>query len=240
MKIISLKINLTDNALTCIECHIFLYQIQVFTRKAQSVNEMIVELGDLKTSEEINQVRSRYGLAELKLDDVPMACESEEIEELGDTYEEEIYEEDVSLNEFEAEDIVNSSENSASKETPNKSRSKPLKENLSDAEKNDDERLFTFKCHVCDVPEFKKMFQLSAHTRSEHDCLPMVKCFCDKHLSTMRGLERHRAKHFPRDSDIRCTECVRSFKTQRGLENHYEKSHGPNKESFICSRKFCH
>lgn len=107
-----------------------------------------------------------------------------------------------------------------------------------DEEKNDDERLFTFKCHVCDVPEFAKMFQLSAHTRSQHNCLPLVKCFCDKMLSTMRGLQRHRAKHFPNETDFRCIECRQTFKTKVGLSKHFDKWHGPNRKMFICSRKF--
>lgn len=98
-----------------------------------------------------------------------------------------------------------------------------------------DENLFCFKCHICDEPEFSRMFQLSAHTRSKHDCLPMVKCFCDKYLSTMRALERHRSKHFPRSSDLRCSDCAKTFKTLRGLDNHFTRWHGPNKSSFICS-----
>lgn len=106
-----------------------------------------------------------------------------------------------------------------------------------DDEKNDDERLFTFKCHACDVPEFAKMFQLSAHTRSQHNCLPLVKCFCDKMLSTMRGLQRHRAKHFPNETDFFCTNCRQTFKTKVGLSKHFDKWHGPNRKMFICSRK---
>lgn len=160
------------------ECNIFIYQIQVFINKAESVSKMIIELEDVTDSEIINQVRKDYGLSIL----LPITCDNEElVEELKDPYDGEIYAEDVAIDSFEDKDV-----HIVSEEVPIRQR-KTLKQ--SDVEKNDDEKLFSFKCHICpDIPEFQKMFQLSAHTRSEHQCLPMVKCFCDKNLSTMRGL----------------------------------------------------
>lgn len=158
------------------ECNIFIYQIQVFISKAESVSKMILELEDVTDSEIINQVRKNYGLSLL----YPIACDIEElVEELKDPYDAEIYAEEVAMDSFEDKEMVN-------EQLPIRQR-KILKQ--SDVEKNDDEKLFSFKCHICpDIPEFQKMFQLSAHTRSQHQCLPMVKCFCDKNLSTMRGL----------------------------------------------------
>jgi Zinc finger, C2H2 type len=100
------------------------------------------------------------------------------------------------------------------------------------------EKYFTFKCHVCDAPEFERMSQLSNHTRKEHDCPPKVKCCCDKILSTQKVLARHRSKHFPSDTDLKCSTCDKVFRTDRGLENHFETCHGSGKKLFICSRKY--
>lgn len=112
-------------------------------------------------------------------------------------------------------------------------------ENLLKVPNEDDEKLFTFICHKCDVAEFDKMYQLSSHTRSKHNCLPQVKCFCDKFISTSKGLMRHRAKHFPKPTDLRCSACNKLFKTHEWLKKHFEKFHGNNKQRFICSREFC-
>lgn len=196
------------------ECNIFLYQIQVFIRKVQLVSSKLHE----PTKAEV-EIASN---AEAN----PVPDNSETSKDFS--YMEEIYEEEEIYDDedFESEQLGSSRTVEAS--------DSPKQQN--DDEKNEDEKLFSFKCHVCEAPEFTKMFQLSAHTRSKHKCLPLVKCFCDKQLSTMRGLQRHRAKHFPRSTDLRCSECGRNFKTQKGLENHFEKWHGPNKETFICSR----
>lgn len=105
--------------------------------------------------------------------------------------------------------------------------------------KTDDEKLFTFKCHICEVPEFIKMHELSSHCRALHSCLPQVKCYCGKNLSTWRRLLIHKAKHFPSETDIRCSErgCNRTFRTQQGRSAHFEKAHGEMKTTFMCTRK---
>jgi hypothetical protein len=131
------------------ECHIFLYQIQVFIKKVQS-QELSIN----------RQVRDQTGSSEL-------------IEE-----KETFIDEDEIVFDIESDQLAENSD------VKNLSASQSK-----DSEKNDDEKLFSFKCHMCHV-EFNKMFQLSAHTRSKHNCLPQVKCFCDKMLSTMRGLSR--------------------------------------------------
>lgn len=200
----------------CMDCSIFLYQIKVFIQKAQSAAELIrnSKIDEPQTQEKFIDKSS------LKI-----------VEEIN--YEEDVYEEETST----IEDTATVEDIQSFEKYEKKNGEKVLI-----SEDDEDEKLFTFACHVCDEPEFTKMFQLSAHTRSAHSCLPQVKCYCDKLLSTMRGLQRHRAKHFPRSSDIRCTQCTRVFKTQKGLNNHFEKSHGPNKAKFICAscgQNFC-
>lgn len=109
---------------------------------------------------------------------------------------------------------------------------------LQRSERDEDEKYFTLQCHVngCEAPEFKRMSQLVSHTRKEHSCPPKVKCYCDKVLSTVRVLFRHRNKHFPSDADFRCSGCRQTFRTKKGLDNHFEKCHGPDKQSFLCSQ----
>lgn len=194
---------------TCMECNIFLYQIQKFMKKVQTQQQ-------LNSEENLNAKILTVTCSNEVLDDECTTLN------LIDEEEESVY---GVLSDPETAQLIEESENKPTKQSNNE-------------EKNDDEKLFIFKCHICDVTEFNKMFQLSAHTRSKHSCLPLVKCFCDKQLSTMRGLQRHRAKHFPNPNDISCHECCKNFKTQKGLQNHFEKWHGPNKDLFICSRKF--
>lgn len=202
------------------ECTIFLYQIQEFMKKTQRISNMMQELNNETNPEAINDVRRRFGLssiAEVEIATNYICDEDEIVEGILEDETDMGYEENQSLA------VCKDQKKNSNQEASNK--------------KINDEKLFTFSCHICDVPEFAKMFQLSTHTRSEHNCLPMVRCFCDKILSTMRALDSHRAKHFPRSTDIRCTECARSFKTEKGVQNHFEKWHGVNKDTFICSRK---
>ncbi|CRK86961.1 CLUMA_CG000777, isoform A [Clunio marinus] len=96
-------------------------------------------------------------------------------------------------------------------------------ERSSISEKNEDEKLFNFHCHVCDHPEFMKMKSLESHCKTVHNCLPQVKCCsddCDSVLSTWRRLMIHKSKHFPNEDDFRCNDCNRAFATIGGLEKH--------------------
>lgn len=61
-------------------------------------------------------------------------------------------------------------------------------------QKTEDEKLFDFTCHVCEL-EFPKMLLLSKHCRTEHNCLPQVVCMCNKTLGTWKRLMIHKRKH---------------------------------------------
>lgn len=195
--------------IACIECNIFIYQISVFLKKTQSVADMMLELSENEKVNGRTKVHSNVNAVEFNGNP-----ETNEDERAVD-------------NETLMETGENASMDAAEASGIQRSRTQCT----------DETKMFTFKCHVCDAPEFKKMFQLSAHTRSEHKCLPMVKCCCDKFLSTMKSLEAHRAKHFPMPSDLKCSQCSRTFRTKRGVENHNEKSHGPLKQLYICARE---
>ncbi|CRK89844.1 CLUMA_CG003425, isoform A [Clunio marinus] len=226
------EISLDDNLQTCMDCNIFLYQIQVFIKKARNVANMMAtlkkEMSSTQSKNEINStVTEKSAEQSCSINNQEQCIKNESIPNIEEIYEEveTIYEEEVmEINDEVKNDDVD----------PDSISQEP--------DQDDDEKMFTFKCHVCDAPEFKKMFQLSAHTRSKHNALPQVKCYCNKYLSTMRGLQRHRAKHFPRKTDIKCIECRQIFKTKAGLDKHFAKRHGPNKKFFICSqcgRNFC-
>ena len=92
--------------------------------------------------------------------------------------------------------------------------------------KTEDEKLFTFRCHVCSNQEFQNMKNLAVHCKESHNCLPQVKCCsndCDSVLSTWRRLMIHKEKHFPNDSQLRCHLCQKVYVTAVGLEKHMEK-----------------
>lgn len=96
---------------------------------------------------------------------------------------------------------------------------------------------FRYICHVCNQ-EFTKICFLSSHTRTEHNELPQVKCFCGKNLATWKRLMIHKRKHFPDKVDVKfeCKPCHLTFKTQAGYDNHMEQRHGPNSQRYICSQ----
>lgn len=101
-------------------------------------------------------------------------------------------------------------------------------------EKSEDEKLFTFQCHICPQLEFINMKLLSLHCKSTHNCLPLVKCCsesCNASLSTWRRLLIHKEKHFPSDDKFRCNECSRFYVSATALAKHIE-SHNFR---FICS-----
>lgn len=100
-------------------------------------------------------------------------------------------------------------------------------------EKTEAEKLFKFKCHICDEPEYTKMFLLKAHCQKLHNCLPSVQCTCGKMLSTWRRLLIHKEKHFPRENcQTKCSDCGLVFANLKNLDNHIEKAH---KNTYVCS-----
>lgn len=101
-------------------------------------------------------------------------------------------------------------------------------------EKTEDEKLFTFQCHLCTQPEFLKMKLLALHCKEIHDCLPLVHCCspdCEAVLSTWRRLLIHKEKHFPNDENLRCPECQKVYVTTAGFNKHMEK----HNLRFVCS-----
>jgi Zinc-finger double-stranded RNA-binding/Zinc finger, C2H2 type len=103
------------------------------------------------------------------------------------------------------------------------------------ATKENIERLFLFKCHVC-CEEFPKMQQLSTHCKSIHNETPLVECVCGKILSSWKRLMDHRARHLKDENEYKCTECKLSYKTQLAYQKHIEKKHGKYEvNKFVCT-----
>ena len=102
-------------------------------------------------------------------------------------------------------------------------------------QKTEDEKLYEFKCHVCDL-EFPKMLLLSAHCKTKHQILPKVLCWCGKSLSTWKRLMAHKTKHIKESGDFNCDDCGSSYKTKSAFEKHREVRHGPNAVKFICAQ----
>jgi hypothetical protein len=89
----------------------------------------------------------------------------------------------------------------------------------------ENEKFFTFQCHICDNLIFSQFRDLQNHTKNVHNALPQVACCsqkCGKILSTWRRLMIHKEKHFPSPSDdvLRCEQCYRIFTTEAGFEKH--------------------
>lgn len=100
-------------------------------------------------------------------------------------------------------------------------------------EKTEDEKLFTFSCHICSQ-EFLKMKLLALHCKEQHNCQPLVRCCsqdCDAVLSTWRRLMIHKENHFPSDENLRCPECQRVYVTLPGFKKHMEK----HNIRYVCS-----
>lgn len=95
------------------------------------------------------------------------------------------------------------------------------------------EKLYSFKCHVCDE-EFSKMQNLTDHCKNLHNVAPQVDCHCGKKLSTWKRLMDHRLRHKGND-ELQCLDCKLIYKTQQAYEKHVEKKHGKNAIKFICS-----
>lgn len=144
------------------------------------------------------------------------------IQEEFEIAEEEVYEFSIKEDSDDSHDITYISEDSHQRAKPG-----------SLAEKTEDEKLFTFQCHLCYHPEFTKMNILSLHCKQVHNSSPRVLCCyaeCGAVLSTWRRLMIHKEKHFPNDDQLRCSECLKVYITPAGLLRHMES----HKLRFIC------
>lgn len=230
----------------CEECYHQLMAIEVFVNKAKNLDRLFTGLTEENESDltvkRLNAYRAHFNLTKM-IDDVQAVkneyyecieykedelevqeeavCEVEEviesIEEIDsmsfnqDDYniaEEEVYLEEVEMSEsYQEPDLQRRI--SRSRELP--------------TEKTEDEKLFTFQCHICSHPEFLKMKLLSMHCRQIHSSLPQVRCCsedCGAVLSTWRRLLIHKEKHFPNEERLRCPECLKVYSTLAGLERH--------------------
>lgn len=84
------------------------------------------------------------------------------------------------------------------------------------------------------LEEFPKMFLLSTHTRSKHNCLPRVACMCGKMLATWDSLLAHHRKHSSDTFEYDCNICNAKFKTRNGLTIHIKFKHTKLPQHFIC------
>jgi hypothetical protein len=166
------------------------------------------------TTEEINEIRIRFGLGVLEVPPITVEDEEEVVESEIEIAVEEYLEEDEELDPT---------------ESPIVARQKRK------IQKSEDEKLYEFKCHVC-RQEFPKMLLLSAHCKTEHQTLPQVLCWCGTALSSWKRLMAHKAKHIKESGDFNCSDCGSSYKTKSAFEKHQEMKHGPNAVKFICAQ----
>lgn len=94
---------------------------------------------------------------------------------------------------------------------------------------------FSLRCHVCNE-EFKKMYFLTTHTQTAHDCLPRVPCKCGRFIGSTKALIDHYENHIANNVNFRCTDCNKSYKTQTHYNNHMMTHHSQSDKSD--NRKF--
>lgn len=196
--------------------------------RACAIQEMFNELNQHQgenplSLEELNLVRTHFGLSQCTefveddLEGVTVQPNSEIKEEID-------------------QDVVQfidecGSEIDDKQETSNSKRKSYHKRNL---EKTESEKLYEFKCHICDL-EFPKMQLLSVHCRSIHQTSPKVLCWCGAILSTWKRLMAHKSKHIKEDDEYGCKNCKISYKTKSAFEKHNILKHGPDAVKFMCS-----
>jgi hypothetical protein len=221
----------TDNIRICRECNDQILQFDDLINKAKYLDRLFDGLSEenvaeltllrLNTYREHFKLKEKIEFIEYKVEEVEQEIEYETIERIEESYEEEeIIQEDYGVAEEIYLEPVEEDESLESEEVmfpqdpqqyfTSHTRKKPRKSDS--LEKNEDEKLFTFQCHICSEPEFINMKLLTIHCKSEHNCLPLVKCCseeCDASLSTWRRLLIHKDKHFPDNEKLRCGECNR-------------------------------
>ncbi|CRL07503.1 CLUMA_CG020469, isoform A [Clunio marinus] len=212
--------------LICLDCVRFLNNLSIFKTKAQMLQSMFKELrdySDLHSTElsenELNTFRSRFGLKKINGSgekDIHIEKE-EEIHEFVMPSEEDHHKESGIDQIIEIKSI---------KEITNR---KTKEKN----EQTDTEKLYEFKCHVCNE-EFTKMPLLTRHCHAVHQTTPQVLCFCGTFLSSWKRLMAHKSKHIKDDNGFKCNKCSISYKTLSAYEKHLNTKHGPNAVKFIC------
>lgn len=185
----------------------------------------------------LNAYRAHFNLPTLCEEEVFLIPEADE----GQTLETEILEEEAILEAIEQEDYVNEEEvvyitDDAEEELDEDiiyiAHEEDADPNIS-KQKTDDERFFSFTCHLCEHTEFPKMKQLSQHCKSIHGSLPKVQCCfagCGSVLSTWRRLLIHKEKHFPNSDRLHCPTCQKAYTSNKALQIHVET----HKNQFIC------
>jgi hypothetical protein len=93
-----------------------------------------------------------------------------------------------------------------------------------------------FRCHVCDQT-FDKMYVLSLHTKTEHDCSPRVPCKCGKTIGSTKTLLEHYENHIAYSANFRCNDCNKNYKTLLHYNHHMIQNHQGNEteeKKFVC------
>lgn len=201
-------------------------------------NELDQHRGENQLSlEELNLVRVHFGLSPCdEFTEFPEDHLEEGANE-ADTNPMDIQQEDKeeSALEYDEEDALLTEDCEATLddklESPSSKRKNCRKKNL---QKTESEKLYEFKCHVCDL-EFVKMQLLSSHCRTAHQTNPKVLCWCGAVLSTWKRLMAHKSKHIKEDDEFSCKDCKVSYKTKSAFEKHNLLRHGPNAVRFMCA-----
>lgn len=242
----------------CSLCNDYLTEINELIGRARELERMFNGLADENasdlTTDRLNAYRAHFNLSQIEADVTDGKAENEdeqlefineyedaldetEVEECQEIIEEHVespgenyeIEEETYLEEVEEEEVVDDSLVCYDyQETP-------PRPSATFRDKTEDEKLFAFKCHLCDHSEFGKMKLLASHCKQAHDTLPKVKCCstkCEAVLSTWRRLLIHKERHFPNSERLRCTECDKVYISLFYLERHMES----HKISHICSQ----
>lgn len=184
--------------------------------------EVNTEYVEIKFDDDNEEEVVEDTLGEDQEEDTSLIIQDEHFEMDGDVYVEQL-EEESEVIEYLSEDYQ------PSLVSPKAKNQKPSQK------RTEDEKLFTFRCHLCDTGEFPSMKLLAEHCKEFHTSLPQVACCsddCSAVLSTWRRLMIHKEKHFPNDDQLRCRLCKKVYITAAGLEKHIEKHSIP----LICSQ----
>ena len=103
------------------------------------------------------------------------------------------------------------------------------------------ERIYKYKCQVCDTT-FSCKLVLQSHNLKHHSndkASPLFKCqICQKSYWYKRSLNRHILHCEPNKTIIECTECNKYFKNKKGLKQHQTKHAQPKYTCDICGKSF--
>lgn len=91
-----------------------------------------------------------------------------------------------------------------------------------------------FRCHVCG-DKFQRMYFLTTHTKTVHNCSAKVDCTCGKVLASVRNVIHHFETHIKNHSYFQCIQCNKFYKTETHYQNHLQTHHS---DSDSDGRKF--